>query len=60
MKKRTTIKIYKIMIFGVVFLFAAIIAKLCYVSLSSNVDGINLTTFANGRNTVQKKLYASI
>ena len=59
MKRKATIKIYKLMIFGVVFLFGAIIAKLCYVSLSANVDGINLTKFANGRNTVKKTLYAN-
>ena len=59
MKRKATIKIYKLVIFGVVFLFAAIIAKLCYVSLSENVDGINLTKFANGRNTVKKTLYAN-
>ncbi len=58
MKTRTTIKIYKIIIFGVVFLFGAIIAKLCYVSLSDNVDGINLRKFADSRNTVKKTLYA--
>ena len=58
MKKRATIKIYKIIIFGVVFLFGAIIAKLCYVSLSNNVDGIDLRKFADSRNTVKKTLYA--
>ena len=58
MKRKATIKIYKIIIFGVVFLFAAIIAKLCYVSLSDNVDGINLKKFADSRNTVKKTLYA--
>ena len=59
MKRKATIKIYKLIIFSVVFLFAAIIAKLCYVSLSDNVDGINLTKFANSRNTVKKTLYAT-
>ena len=58
MKKRTTIKIYKIIVFGVVFLFGAIIAKLCYVSLSDKIDGINLKVFADSRNTVKKTLYA--
>ncbi len=58
MKRKATIKIYKIIIFGVVFLFGAIIAKLCYVSLSHNVDGIDLKKFADSRNTVKKTLYA--
>jgi len=40
-------------------LFCAIIAKLCYIVLSNNVDGINLTEFANSRNTTKETLYAS-
>ena len=58
MKRKATVKIYRLVIFSVVFLFVAIIAKLCYVALSEKVDGINLTKFANGRNTVKKTLYA--
>ena len=41
------------------FFFCVIIIKLCYVVLSSNVDGINLTEFANNRNTTKETLYAS-
>ena len=58
MKRKATVKVYRLIIFSVVFLFVAIIAKLCYVALSEKVDGINLTKFANGRNTVKKTLYA--
>lgn len=42
MKKRTTVKISKLIIFAVVLLFCAAIAKLCYIVLSDKVDGINL------------------
>ena len=38
--------------------FIAIIAKLSYVVISSNVDGINLTEFANSRNTEKETIYA--
>lgn len=38
--------------------FCVIIAKLCYVVLSDNVDGIDLTEFANNRNTTKETLYA--
>lgn len=41
------------------FFFCAIIIKLSYVVLSDSVDGINLTEFANNRNTTKKTLYAS-
>ena len=39
--------------------FCVIVAKLCYVVLSNNVDGINLTEFASNRNTTKETLYAS-
>lgn len=58
-RKSNTIKLYKLIILVVAFLFGAIIVKMCYVALSNNVDGINLTEFANNRNTVRKTLYAS-
>lgn len=41
------------------FLFLLIIAKLAYVALSIDVDGINLTEFSNNRNTTKQTLYAS-
>lgn len=58
-KKSNTVKLYGLVIFAIAFLFGLIIAKLCYVALSNNVDGINLTEFANNRNTVKKTLYAN-
>lgn len=59
MQKRITVKLYKIILVCVILLFCAIIAKLCYVVLSPKVDGVNLTSFADGRNTVEKTLYAN-
>jgi len=41
------------------FFFFVILLKLSYVVLSSNVDGINLTEFADNRNTAKETLYAS-
>lgn len=41
------------------FFFCVISIKLCYVVLSNKVDGINLTEFANNRNTAKTPLYAS-
>lgn len=40
------------------FFFLIIIIKLSYVVLSEKVDGINLTEFANNRNTTKEILYA--
>lgn len=45
--------------FLVGFFFCLIIIKLSYVVLSDRVDGINLTEFADNRNTVRETLYAS-
>lgn len=58
MKKTRTVKIYKLFILVIVFLFLAIIAKLCYIVLSPTVDGIDLTAFASSRNTVTQKIVA--
>jgi len=41
------------------FFFVLIIAKLTYVVLSSDVDGIDLKEFADNRNTTKQTLYAS-
>lgn len=41
------------------FFFVAIIAKLAYVCLSDDVDGINLREFADNRNTTKQTIYAS-
>lgn len=59
MQKRITVKLYKSVLACVILLFCAIIAKLCYVVLNPKVDGINLSAFADGRNTVEKTLYAN-
>ncbi len=58
MKKARTVKINRIFILVVVFLFAAIIVKLSFVALSPKVDGINLTEFASNRNTVKETIVA--
>ena len=44
---------------AVSFLFCFIIIKLIYVSISPNVDGIDLKAFADIRYTEEKTLYAS-
>jgi len=58
MKKKVTVKIPKVIIFIVTFLFIVIIARLSYVSLSSTIDGINLHDFAENRNTKSDLIYA--
>ncbi len=61
MRKKTARKILvnmRLSMLIVVIFFAVIIIKLSYVVLSSQVDGINLTEFANNRNTVKEILYA--
>ena len=59
MGMKTTVKIYKLIIFIVVFFFGAIIVKLSYVALSNKVDDINLKEFANNRNTKVETIYAN-
>ncbi len=51
MNRKVAVKIPVSFIFIVAFLFAIIIIRLAYISLSSNIDGINLKEFANNRNT---------
>lgn len=58
MKRRVTVKISKVIIFAVAFLFIAIIVRLSYVSLSNTIDGINLKDFANNRNTKTETVFA--
>lgn len=41
------------------FFFFLVIVKLSYVALSEQVDDVNLTEFANNRNTTKQTLYAS-
>ena len=58
MKKRVTVKISKLIILIVAFLFVAIIGKLSYVVLSDKVDEINLQEKASSIATTKKTLYA--
>jgi len=58
MKKKVTVKIPKVIIFIVAFLFIVIIFRLSYVSLSPNVDKVNLKEFAKNRNTKEEIIYA--
>ncbi len=58
MKKKVTVRIPKVLIFIVAFLFVSIIVKLAYVSLSESVDGVNLHVFASNRNTKSEVIYA--
>ena len=58
---RRTLKIQlnlKLTMLVVGLFFMAIIIKLSYVVISSNVDGINLTEFASSRNTAKETIYA--
>lgn len=58
MKKRVTVKPNKFILAIVSLLLCLAIARLLYVSLSNNVDGMNLKKFASSRNTVTETLYA--
>ena len=54
-----TIKINKLFLICVVFIFGLIIFKLIYVSYATYVDGINMQEFALSRTTKKETLYAS-
>ncbi len=56
--RKVTVKIPRVLIFMVAFLFLAIIVRLSYIALSKNIDGINLKEFANNRNTKTEIIYA--
>ena len=58
MKRKVTVKVPKVLIFIVAFLFVVIIIRLSYVTLSPNIDGINLHEFAENRNTKVDTIYA--
>ena len=58
-KRNNTIKINKYFLLCIVLLFGLIIFRVIYISMAKKVDGINLTTFANNRNTAKKTLYAN-
>ena len=58
-KRNNTIKINPYFILCIVLLFIFICYRAVYVAMSNKVDGINLTAFANGRNTAKETLYAT-
>ena len=59
MSKARTIRINRVFLMVVVFLFALIIAKLVYVGLSPVVDGVNIKEFADSRNTKKETIVAN-
>ena len=59
MKRKVTVKVPKVIIFIVAFLFVVIIVRLSYVSLSDTIDGINLSEFAENRNTKSETVIAN-
>lgn len=58
MRKTRTVRINLPFVIIVLFLFALIIIKLFYVALSPKVDGIDITAFANNRNTKKETIMA--
>ena len=56
--KNNTVKLNKLFLLVIVFLFCAIIIKLTIVNRSATVDGLDLGAFADNRNTAKKTLYA--
>lgn len=58
-KKKSRVKVNRLFIGIFFFAFLCAIIKLAYVALSPNVDGMNLTEFADNRNTAKETLYAS-
>lgn len=60
MKRNNSLKFnVKVTMLLVSFLFVLISAKLIYVAISTDVDGIDLTAFASNRNTEKRTTYAS-
>lgn len=59
MQKKGTFNFGKFMILFVLLLLCIALAMLFYVSISPNVNGINLKKFAENRNEKEKTLYAS-
>ena len=58
-KKKSKVKVNRLLIGIFFFAFLCAMIKLSYVALSPNVDGMNLTEFADNRNTTTETLYAS-
>ena len=60
MKRNNSLKFnLKMTMLLVSFLFVLICAKLVYVAISKEVDGIDLRVFADNRNTEKRTIYAS-
>ena len=57
-KANENLKINRLFLLVIAFLFCAIIAKLLYVALAPKVDGIDLKTFALSRTTTTKVVEA--
>ena len=58
MKKNNSLKMNKLLILGIIFLFGAIIAQLSHITLFTKVDGVNLTEFDNNRIKTKETLRA--
>lgn len=57
-KKNNTIIVSKLIFVVLVLSFCAIVAKLSYIALAKNIDGINLSEFVKNRNTETQILKA--
>ncbi len=57
--KRIIVRNYKFIYFVVILFLCVAIVRLSFVTLSNNVDGMNIEAFANSRNTVDETLYAN-
>ena len=58
MKKNNSLKMNKLLILGIIFLFGAIIVQLSHITLFTKVDGVNLTEFDNNRIKTKETLRA--
>lgn len=58
-KSASKIHINKFVLLGGFLLFCAIMARLIYLNLATEIDGINLKEFAKNRNTTKETLYAT-
>lgn len=56
---RNSVKISKLILFGVLFLFIVMIARLSQLALSKNIDGVNLKELASQRTTRTETLTAT-
>ncbi len=53
------VHINKLVFIIILLLFCVIIGRLIYLNLASTIDGINLSEFAENRNTTKETLYAT-